>query len=715
VQSSSINRLETELASLKSIKTSQSKTAVNPDASSLPEVQQELSEQGDLIRTLEQRIATQIIDLDNLRSSIGGTNTGSSATGNSSTGALPSAEVEQIRKNLQSMETRLTTLGGQVEKSLAAINAPDKRVADLEKKLATVDTSVDTITGTISKLQNEQKSAAGSQQKLIADLQQSVAGLNNKISTTLASTKTELDKTLSTTEEKVATLFSQHNELKSNIANQQKALSGLETSVASLDSKMSTNLASTKTELGKALSSTETKVAAVSSQQNELKSSIASQQKALSGLESSVAGLNSKITSVEGAQKVALASQAKDLQAQLASQFDSRIDAVSKQVTGISTLEQKLSPQIAATDKAVADIRQQLASLGKTVDMNAAANGDSGKTLGETRKALDSLEAKLAAMTAEMDAALARLHSQEAAIKEQQNIVNSNGSNPFAEQIARQIDDRLAPQAETLSSQANLIKSLEATLAAQVADIDGLRDSSARLNDEISATRTALEQAREQSEGQSGVGADQLNTLATAVKLEVSGLNRELEGAIAKISQQETQLAQWRTDFENRLTSYQMDRKPDGGEDFSQLQGQLASQLEDMQTLRTANTQLAEEVASTRQQLDELRKTISTPVARTSAGGAAEADLLAVQTRMDDLTRKLESSTTRLSSQEKTFNEWQLELESRLANHERALATAKPASSTTAPDESVNIEINNIKRTIAALKKQHPFVNFPKE
>src|SRR5690606_4772190 len=114
-------------------------------------------------------------------------------------------------------------------------------------------------------------------------------------------------------------------------------------------------------------------------------------------------------------------------------------------------------------------------------------------------------------------------------------------------------------------------------------------------------------------------------------------------------------------------------------------------------------------------QLDELRKTISTPVARTSAGGAAEADLLAVQTRMDDLTRKLESSTTRLSSQEKTFNEWQLELESRLANHERALAAAKPAPSTTAPDESLNIEINNIKRTIAALKKQHPFVNFPKE
>jgi len=76
-------------------------------------------------------------------------------------------------------------------------------------------------------------------------------------------------------------------------------------------------------------------------------------------------------------------------------------------------------------------------------------------------------------MTAEMDAALARLHSQEAAIKEQQNIVNSNGSNPFAEQIARQIDDRLAPQAETLSSQANLIKSLEATLAAQATAAPG--------------------------------------------------------------------------------------------------------------------------------------------------------------------------------------------------------------------------------------------------
>ena len=570
IQHNSISKLETQLASLQTIKSPQVATAPSTSPGELTDLQQELKEQAELIQTLEKRIATQIIDIDSLRGSI----TGNTVPATGTVGGLTSFDLEPIRNNL-------------------------------------------------SKLEEALKSQQAAQQKLVSDVEQKLVGIDAAIASEIASSRSALDKSLVQ-------------------------------------------------------------------------------------LETRVAGLDSKIDVVKTEQLAAIGNQAKTLQTQLASQFDSRLDAVSKQAAAVTTLEQKITRQLADTDKSLAETRQQLSALEKTVNLTASANGDSGKTLAETRKALTEIEGKLDSMTTEMDAALARLHRQEATIEEHQKTFASNGANPFAEQIASQIDAKVQPQA-------SLIKSLEAKLAAQVADIDGLRSTSTQLANEISATRTALDQARKEldSQQQNRLDPQQLDTFMTAVKLEITGLNRDIEGAVNKISQQENQLAKWRGEIESRIASSATPGTSAGSEDLDKVQAQLASQLQAMDTLRSSNTKLVADIASTRDQLAELRKTINTgaTAAATAPDGAARAELLSVQTRVDDLTRKLEGSTARLNTQEKIFREWQQELEARVAASEKAVA-----SSSGAAEGGIDpLELRYIKVTLAALKKQHPFVKFPTE
>src|SRR5690606_21131028 len=136
------------------------------------------------------------------------------------------------------------------------------------------------------------------------------------------------------------------------------------------------------------------------------------------------------------------------------SQLEARVAEVTRDMGGFQD----------AQKTALADTRQKLAALEKTVDLTAAANGDSGKTVAATRQALADIESKLASRSGEMDSAIAKLDRQKPDIDEQlkeQPFIGSNATNPFADQIASQIDARIKPQEETLNRQANLIKSLE--------------------------------------------------------------------------------------------------------------------------------------------------------------------------------------------------------------------------------------------------------------
>ncbi len=258
------------------------------------------------------------------------------------------------------------------------------------------------------------------------------------------------------------------------------------------------------------------------------------------------------------------------------------------------------------------------------------------------------------------------------------------------------------------------------------------------------------------------VDSAELTAFLGAVGRQMTQLERKIDATATLIAEQESRMADWRNEVDNRTVGLvkasatggdgvkplerqlaeqraaidrletRNQRLEDGlaattgaletlrasraepavakGADLAPLEKQLASQLATLEALRADNSALAKDLADTNAVLASLRQRVEQARPATSAGNGASAAQFASAdgARLDQLSARLDGVGSRLSRQEATLAEWRQTVERRIAAAEQQATRGDDGEKNATP-----AELDTIWETLALLQKQHPFVDFP--
>ncbi len=733
------------------------------DHDSLDDLQALVSEHSGLIQTLEQRLATQIVELDNLRTT--------TSDNLALLGGAPlrgAGSLEELRETLANLDTRVTDLDTRAQPS-AATDELDAQVAALRARLDEVASQT---AANIAALEEQGRSLAQTSSQVASSLADAEDRTNNRIATLDESLT--VNSTALTAEVQALTALVQATDRKfEELANQQHSLTEhLDSRLAALDNSLGDTTRPLASQLGEltnrftsaeqrlnqldeALSAAPVQTASpvdsatitgltdgletlrveVDALANALSTLDSEQTTALRERDSRITQLDGRLDALAGdaldnlgadiarldAAIAATGERLEDLasgqrstqeqQDQRLAQLAERIDSVADNaLTEARDSVQEFASRVADIDRRFAELE---ASLDGRIDRSLAGVSDNLRGLSEQTASLETTGSSLARDLSELRESLAsesqRLASLESALE------NTNGSletlassaprsTPVADAdlteqlISQRISAVLEPNLARLDHQADQIAALEARLTEQLADAATLQRDGDTLNDRLSQ----LDQRVATLDEGLTTALEQLPSTATKAELAIfigamesamANLNRRIDAAGTMIAGHETRFAQWRDDVDMRPAS--VAASGDGAADVDELRRQLARQLEAIEELQAGNRRLVADLATTNQELANLRN---------NAGGAPAA---VDDTRINALGRRVDDALASLNAQEVALNNWRESIENRIADNEGRLAAINQSS----PVDQA--EINRIRETIALLKKQHPFVRFP--
>ncbi|HLS98663.1 MAG TPA: hypothetical protein VK018_08040 [Porticoccaceae bacterium] len=711
IQASSIRTLESKLASLDA--PAASRPAPSASSPARGDLEAALDEQADLIRTLEQRIATQIIDLDSLRETTSArlSSLGAAPIDKDAAALAKASDVEALKGDIARLRGQLAA----TEKALAANQAGaskalDTAVAGIKTALGATDKRIDSLATT-------QESALKQQQSRLDDRIAQLAARLDQTSPQLAG----LEKSLADGRE------AQRLALASATKEQQAALEAQRSALMkALDSAIAKEVKPT-------IASLEERVVAVDK----------AREADSAALDTRLAGVDKMVAERLAKEREALDGTLAALQRDLAA-TGRRLEGIDKSVAALDPLQ----PRLAALEDGLASLR------GETDSRIAAA----GKTGANADKRLDAIEARLDA-TRKALADLKQLPpaTGNVAIDEKQ----------VEARISQRIDSRLEPQVRALAEQADKVAALETTLATQGKDIDALAAASKRQGGELAALDGGLDEVRatlaaSEANAAALVDSAELTAFLGAVGRQMTQLERKIDATATLIAEQESRMADWRNEVDNRTVGLvkasatggdgvkplerqlaeqraaidrletRNQRLEDGlaattgaletlrasraepavakGADLAPLEKQLASQLATLEALRADNSALAKDLADTNAVLASLRQRVEQARPATSAGNGASAAQFASAdgARLDQLSARLDGVGSRLSRQEATLAEWRQTVERRIAAAEQQATRGDDGEK-----NATSAELDTIWETLALLQKQHPFVDFP--
>ena len=730
VHSSNIQALESQLASLQTSTASRpaSTTPARPDST----LEAALAEQADLIRTLEQRIASQIIDLDSLRettsarlSSLG------AAPIDKDAGALAKAsDLETLNDDIARIPAQLAA----TEKALANQQARqdtalDKTRGDLRSALAATDKRLNALTG-------EQQTALKQQ---TSQLDSKIASLAQRLDQT-SPRLTALEKSLADAQAGQRKALAEATDgIRRELTTFKSDLAATDKRLNALAGEQQTALAEQRAQLLKALDSAISADLApkLTSLEQRVEATRNAQQDISADLDTRLANLDKTLTA-------GMATQT-DTLTKTVSTLEARLDVASQRLDSLAALE-PLAPQVAALEQSLEALRSDTSGR---IDAIAQARGDTTKRLTAIEEDLDSTRKTLAKL-------------------EQLPPVTGNGvidENAMEQHIARRIDASLEPQARALAEQAGKVAALETTVASQGDSITALETAHQSRGEAVAALSTGLDAVRaavasSEASRATWVDSAQLTAFLGAVGRQMTTLERKIDATATLIGQQESRMADWREDVDNRTLGLVKANATSGagikplerqlaeqdaainqlearnqrleaglasttraledlrtspatpasnGADLAPLEQQLTSQLAALEALRADNSTLAKNLADTTAQLGSLRQAVDRVRSATSSGTGASAVQYssAEGARLDQLGNKLDGISAELERQQATLAEWRQTVESRIAAAEK---TAAGSGGTLGSQQ-----LKNLEKTLVLLKKQHPFVDFPAE
>jgi len=222
--------------------------------------------------------------------------------------------------------------------------------------------------------------------------------------------------------------------------------------------------------------------------------------------------------------------------------------------------------------------------------------------------------------------------------------------------------------------------------------LDSLLDSQATLLQQLTHRIASAEERLEAG----------MNLADTPHHSSLDELRRNLEGLQASLKALDERVVTTQQEYSAALAQQQ--------EQMTRLDRQLEAGG-DNEPAAVEFLALRQQVSALSQRLDQVDKELATKGNASGNGFALQqASLNSVDgASLNELTQRIDNAISRLEHQESTLNSWRAEVEERLLAHDLQVAQASQARG---PDTA---EMASIRRTLALLKKQHPFVKFPSE